>query len=234
MRVTICQCPGDADFGAHWPTLVDHVRLHGSHFVLLPELAFCVWLPDTHRYDATAWEAAVAAHDRWEGRFIELAPARLAGTRPVDFGNERYEEAFVWSATSGLAAVHAKSRMRDDEHCHESVWFHPPAADFTPLEFEGLTIGFLIGAEIEADTEAGRYRREAVQLLLTPQAGSAWFDQSLSAGREAARRTAAFELSSGRGCPGWIADPRGDVVAATSASKPLITVDLPIDAPTVD
>jgi len=121
MRVTVCQCPGDADLAAQWPLLVDHVRLHSSHFVLLPELPFSTWLPEIDHFDAADWEAAVAAHDRWETRFIELAPARVAGTRPVDFGNERYEEGFVWSASLGLAAVHAKTLLRDDDHCRESV-----------------------------------------------------------------------------------------------------------------
>ena len=98
------------------------------------------------------------------------------------------------------------------------------------MDLGGLIVGFLIGAESEVEDEASRYRREKVQLLLAPQAGrSESFDHLLATARQAARAAAAFQLSSGRGYPGWVADPRGEIVATTSDLNPFLTVQLPID-----
>src|SRR5262245_52351678 len=99
MIVTACEMhDGPEDFARDWEQLVAHVRERGSDLVVLPEMPFHPWFATSPHYDPAVWSAAVAAHDAWERRLPELEPAMVMATRPVDFGNERYNAGFVWSA----------------------------------------------------------------------------------------------------------------------------------------
>src|SRR5512145_39678 len=103
MRVTVTQMhDAPADFARDWVRLAEHVRLERSEVVLLPEMPFHPCFATPRTYDPTRWQAAVADHDGWEKRHGELGARHVLGTRPVDFGNERYNSAFIWDAASGV------------------------------------------------------------------------------------------------------------------------------------
>jgi N-carbamoylputrescine amidase len=234
MKVTVCQFHDEGEaIAADWKRLVTHASDESTELVLLPEMPFYSWLPSSPSFKAAEWAAAVEAHNQWETRLSELSPAVVVGTRPVDYGDERYSEGFVWTAAAGIRAVHAKANLQNVDGCWESVWYQPaPAADFVPIEVRGVVIGFLIGAELAATWEADQYRREHVQVLATPRSTlTRDYGHWVAAGRSAAIRTGAFDLSSNRagakaGGPGWIINPRGETLALTSEAQPFVSLSI--------
>ena len=199
MIVTVCELPEDRKGFEHgWTQLGAHVREAGSGLVLLPDM------------DLSRWS------DAWEQRLGELGAALVLGSCPVVFGNERYNEGFVWSADTGLRSVHAEA-----------------SRDFVPLEIDGVDIGFLIGPEASAGGELP-YVRGDVDIVAMPRCTRAeQFAQRLERACAVATGLGAFALSSNRAAPfegqGWIVAPDGRVLGTTSASQPFVSlqIDLP-------
>src|SRR6267378_512597 len=120
MKITVCQLHNAPDaFAQDWDRLVAHVRAEESDLVLLPEMPFFRWFPLSRAFDAGVWRAAVAAHTAGERRLAELAPAVVLGTRPIDFGNVRYNAGFAWHAEEGIETVHAKAYLTREEGAWE-------------------------------------------------------------------------------------------------------------------
>lgn len=233
MRATVCELPdaGASDvFERQWTQLADHVHSSQSEWVLLPDMPFCEWFADSARADSTVWSAAVQAHDAWERRLADLAPAVILGSRPIDFGNERYDEAFIWESELGLRSVHAKVRVVG-QVSREWAWYQEATPDFTPIEVHGVCVGFLIGSEAWALDEAARYGQENVHLLAMPRSARGlsleeWLDHA----RAAATRSRAYVLSSNRAGPfggqACIIAPDGNVLGTTSESEPFLTLNI--------
>jgi N-carbamoylputrescine amidase len=213
-----------------------HVRREASELLLLPEMPFCPWFADSRHFDAVIWQRAIAAHGDWELRLDEAAPAVVAGTRPMDFGKERYNEAFLWDCKLGSCAVHTKSLLPEEHGAWEATWYDRAAPEFTPARVGRANVGFLIGSELWMMNQVQAYGLEGVQLLLTPRSTSAEATQTwLAAARVAAILAGAYALSSNRvsssgtfGGHGWIIDPEGDVLGITDMRRPSVTLDVDI------
>jgi len=233
VKVTVCQLHSEsAPFGRDWKSLGDHVRAECSQLVVLPELAFYPSFTHRKSFDPAVWQAAVAAHAEWQTRFGELAPAAVAGSRPIDFGNERYNEGFLWDPAHGLLSVHAKSCADPERRDTESVWYRSETPEFVPMEFNGVGVGFLIGAELLLVRQAQTYAAEGVKILIVPRQSSAR-DDWLPAGQETAIRAQTFVASSNRidastafDDRGWIIAPNGAIAGITSSDYPMVTVDI--------
>lgn len=235
MKVTVCELHDDRmAFADGWQRLLAHVCAEQSELVLLPEMPFCKWFVGSRNFDTDVWEAAVRAHDEWEHSLRKLAPAAVAASRPVNFGNERYNEGFLWDADRGSRAVHAKAFLPDEERAWEASWYNSATPEFSPLLLGSVSVGFLFCSELWATDEARVYGREGVHLLLTPRStAAAAFDEWLARGRTAAVVAGAYALSSNRldesgvfGGQGWIVDPAGEVLAITNREHPSVTMDL--------
>jgi N-carbamoylputrescine amidase len=238
MRVTVCQFHDDAaGLERDWHGLVAHVRSERSDFVLLPEMPFFPWFATKRTFDAALWKAAVAAHSAWEQRLSELSPAVVASTRPIDFGNERYNEGFLWERETGSRAAHAKAYLPDEEGVWEASWYQAATPDFTPVQVREAHVGFLICTELWHMEQARLYGLEQVQLLVTPRlTAEVTLEKWLAAGRVAAIVAGAFGLSSNRfaesglyGGRGWIVDPEGAVLALTSEEQPFVSATIDLD-----
>ena len=84
MKITVCELSNDtAILEQEWQDLVSHVKSESSDFVLLPEMPFSPWAAWNKKADAATWQAGVEIHDRRLPRLKELAPAVVAGTRPI-------------------------------------------------------------------------------------------------------------------------------------------------------
>jgi N-carbamoylputrescine amidase len=235
MKVTVCELP-DArfEFIRSWQGLMEHVAAERSDLVLLPSMPFSKWFASAHSVDLRTWNDSLRAHDAWEPRLKELAPAMVAGTRPVDFGSERYEEGFVWTLEQGFRGVHANAAPRNCPGYWESNWYHGAVPEFIPQELNGVAIGFLLEDELYWAEEAQHYGAEGVQLLLTPRCTDAdanW----LAASQRAADAAHAYQLSSNRagfgrrfGGMGWIIDPQGNVLGKTSKQCPFLTLEIDV------
>ena len=239
MKITVCELPDDhAALLPAWDALMAHVRREASELLLLPEIPFCPWFADSRQFDATVWRQAIAAHNDWELRLHEAAPAVVAGARPMDCGNERYNEAFLWDCKLGSCAVHAKSLLPDESGVRETVWYDRAAPDFTPARVGRANVGFLIGTELWMMNQVQAYGLEDVHLLLTPRSTSVEATQTwLAAARVAAILAGAYALSSNRvsasgefGGHGWIIDPDGNVMGMTDQQHPSVTLEVDLCA----
>jgi N-carbamoylputrescine amidase len=235
MRVTVCQWPDTRDAIAHaWAALVTHVKSQSSELVLLPEMPFFPWIATSRKFDPATWSAAVEAHDAWEARLPELGGAAVLGTRPVDFGNERYNEGFIWEPDTGSRAAHAKAFLPNEEGVWETSWYHAATPEFTLVHAGAAHIGFLICTELWDMEQARLYGEEGAHLLVTPRiTSSATREKWIAAGRVAAVIAGAFGLSSNRtdatgahGGPGWVIDPDGATLALTTEEAPFATLEV--------
>jgi N-carbamoylputrescine amidase len=234
MKVTVCELPdATRSFDSQWSALVRHAGESGAQIVLLPDMPFFRWLAAGRGFDAALWMAAVRAHEEWEQRLAELAPAAVLASRPVDFGNDRYDEGYVWDRDQGFRSAHAKSSLPDEEHAWEGSWYHSAAPEFTPIEAQSASVGFLMGTELWREDEAHRFRGEHVDLLACPRSGGTiapadWLNQ----GRGMCRLARAYGLASNRsgsfGGQGWIISPEGEILGTTSAHRPFLTLDIPL------
>jgi predicted amidohydrolase len=236
MRVTVCELPDAPEsFADAWERLVAHVADEKSALVLLPEMPFFPWFATSRRFAPTVWAAAIAAHDEWERRLPELAPAAVIGTRPIDFGNDRYNAGFVWTPEAeSLATVHSKAYLPDEEGTWEASWYARATPEFVPVQVRDAHIGFLICSELWAMEQARLYGKQNVHALVTPRlTGRSTRDKWLAGGRVAAILAGAFGLSSNRadesgtyGGQGWIVSPDGEVIAVTSRERPFMTHEI--------
>ena len=235
VKVTVCQLDDTGEsIERTWRGLIAHLRVERSDLLLLPEMPFCRNFTRAPEFDPDIWDEAVNAHERWAIRFPELPAAGVFGTRPIDFGNERYDEGFMWSADTGFRGVHAKTQLQCEPGAWECRWYRAELADFSPAPFDIAMVGFLIGRELWATEEARRYRAGAVDILLTPRMSvtppaDAW----LAASREAAAGAGAFALSSGRAAAGepsdgrgWVIAPDGEILVMTSVERPFASATL--------
>jgi N-carbamoylputrescine amidase len=207
MIVTVCELPEDRKgFERGWAQLAEHIGQAGSGLVLLPDMDLSPGL--------------LAA---WEHRLGDLGAALVLGTCPVDFGAERYNEGFVWTADTGFLSVHAQA-----------------SRDFVPIEVDGVDIGFMLGSELSARGELP-YVRGDVDIVAMPRCTRAeQFAKRLECACAVATGVSAFALSSNRSAPfegqGWIVAPDGRVLGTTSASQPYFSleIDLPSEQHSAD
>lgn len=236
-RVTICELPNAVgDLEAAWRRLEVHVQKAASELVLLPEMPFAPWLAADPEPDAQAWQEAVAMHERWTGRVVELGVPTLF-TAPVIEAGRRLNRAFVCEG-QGLRALHDKYFLPDEEGYWEASWYERGDGSFEPAEVAGLTVGVQICTEIWFFEHARAYGRKGVQLLAVPRATPAGTrGRWLAAGRAAAVVSGAWcascNLVEPRGSSAadlggraWLFDPEGELVAATSTAAPFVTVEI--------
>jgi N-carbamoylputrescine amidase len=247
MIVTVCQLRVEQAAGPleDWAALVKHARAQHSDLVLLPEMPFYPWPFGAPRFDAVTWRALEEAHQSWLPRLSDLAPAVVAGSRPVTRRGRRYNEGFLWSDAGGYRAVHDKVFLPDEPGFWEASWYERGEDDFAAAPLrpdardEGCA-GFLICTELWSMEKARAYGQAGAQLVLTPRATEQrTVDKWLAAGRVAAVIAGAFSLSSNHyhergeaarlGGQGWVVDPDGEVLALTTPARPFASVDIDLE-----
>ncbi|MEH0019213.1 MAG: carbon-nitrogen hydrolase family protein [Desulfobacter sp.] len=239
MKLTVCELgsgwTGDA---REQDTLMAHIDAEQSNLLLLPEMPFYTWLSGTREPDEKKWQEAVDAHAAWAERLGDFGVPMIAGTRPVLKDNVPHNEAFVWTAESGIMGVHEKYYLPDEEGFWEASWYRRGDGVFEICRVNGVSVGFLICTEMWFNHRARDYGKEGMEILLCPRAtpaasSSAW----VAGGRAAAKVSGAFCLSSnfnGMNIPGmdfggtaWIIEPEnGDVLGTTTAKSPFLTLDV--------
>src|SRR2546421_6683906 len=244
MKITVCQLHDARDaFGKDWEELLDHVKVQESELVLLPEMPFFQWFPVSRRFDAGVWRAAVSAHGVGEQRLAEVAPARVLGTRPIDFGNVRCSAGFIWNAEEGIATVHAKACLANVEGAWESLWYDKAVPEFVPAQVDGASVGMLIGSELWLMEQARVYGEDDVHVIAVPRVslsrhtpGTTTDEEWVAAGCTAAVTAGAYCISScragsgaGSGGPGWIISPDGVPLAITSYDRPFASAGVDLE-----
>src|SRR5215207_689302 len=242
MKVTVCELSDQRDsFARDWEQLVAHVEAQRSDLVLLPEMPFCPWFCITPVFDEDVWRSAVAAHDAWQARLVELAPALVLGTRPVNRDGRRLNEGFCWSEARGYSVAHDKFYLPNEEGFWEASWYERGDGSFAPALGGDAMVGFEICTEVWGMENARLYGKEGVNIIVTPRATpKASLGRWLVAGRATAMISGAFSLSSNHvnteadsvhlGGQGWLITPDGGVLGLTSREEPFITSEIELNA----
>lgn len=242
MKVTVCELNNESgDFAERWGRLMAHVHAEKPDLVLLPEMIFSPWFPGTRPFELQSWKDAVRMHserENWLDGFGE--GVGVLGSRPVDRGETRLNEAFIWEAKEGFRTVRAKQYLPDEEGFWEASWYARGKDAFQTVRFDRLRIGILICTELWFFQHARTFGREGVHLIAHPRAsGRSTVDRWLVAGRAAAIVSGSYCISSNRsglqqsgvefGGVGWIIGPEGDLMGVTSEERPFLTLDLDIE-----
>ena len=206
-----------------WATLRD---LPPVDLLVLPELAFMPWLCATRDVNPDAWEHAAARQDLQ--RLADLPARVVIGTH----ASGRYNDAFCWTAESGLRPVHRKTFLPDEPGFWEATWY-----ERGPVEFQAFdTPVGRIGVSVCTEMWFTQHNYPDVDLVVVPRAtpaetGEKW----LAGGATHAVTSGAFCVSSNRaesvagttmGGLGWIIDPDGAVLARTTDAEPVAIRDI--------
>jgi predicted amidohydrolase len=237
VRVMVCELDGDGGaLDAGWERVVEHARRHRPELAVLPELPFAPWLPATDEVDPTAWEDAVAAHERWCGRLPELGAEVVVASRPTVVDGHRFNEGFVWVAGQGVVGGRAKTFLPDEAGYHEASWYERGPVRFDPVVTPLGPVGVLLCTELWFPEQARALGQAGVGLLAAPRATPV---ESLHRWEAAARVNAitagAYLLTANRkgragrvthGGGSWIVEPDGEVLARTCRGTPAVTVEI--------
>lgn len=242
MRVTVCELEDSAAGLAHaWDALVDHVRTQKSELVLLPEMPFAPWFAVSRVFEERIWRDAVETHTAWLEHLGELSPAVVLGTRPVDRGAQRLNEAFCWTEETGYRPAHYKCFLPNEEGFWEAEWYSQGDGSFAPIQCGAARVGFQICTELWALDQARTYGKQGVHIIATPRATPhSTLPKWVVGGQAAAICSGAFAISSNHmsspgdpvhlGGQGWIVSPDGELLAITSRDQPIASADLHLTA----
>jgi len=173
-------------------------------------------------------------------RMVELAPAFVLGSRPVNEAGRRLNQGFVWDQTAGYRAAHLKRYLPNEDGFWEASWYERGHGRFTPISCGSTRIGFQICTDLWFMERARAYGKAGVHLIVNPRAtATPTLDKWLAGGRAAAVVAGAYCLSSNRvsergstvtfGGQGWIVGPDGEVFALTSPARPFVTVEIDLN-----
>ncbi|HSQ32194.1 MAG TPA: carbon-nitrogen hydrolase family protein [Gemmatimonadaceae bacterium] len=239
MRVTVCELPHEPGaLAAAWAALCEHTVRYSSELVLLPEFAMVDPVWQDVLFDAARWAAAEALSEVWRRRFPELRVAYVVGTRPVTIDGGRFNQGFLWSASSDLVPLRRKFFLPDEAGSWEARWFDRGDSDFPEYRAGAWSFGLNICTELWALETYAAYAARGVPVILSPRATAAGTTAKwLSVGVVAAVRSGAFSLSSNRVDPtgacggvGWIINPYGTILARTTRDAPFATVNIDLSA----
>lgn len=237
VKVTVCQIRDDSEgLEQDWGLLVAEVKAEASDLVLLPEMPFGHWVAGKREVDPATWRDFVTAHDRWMPRLEELAPAVVLGTRPVESGGLRLNEAFAWERDRGYRPVHCKHYLPDEDGFWEASWYQPGPPLFQTVDTKAGRVAFLICTEMWFTAHAIDYARAGIHFLACPRASpSSSTDKWKAGGVAAAVLSGAYCLASNRSGPhpaggnwggtGWVIEPEdGRILGLTSPQRPVRTL----------
>lgn len=214
----------DPDTTWHTVTQIPEVDL-----VVLPELAFMPWLCATQEVDPVAW--ARAAEEQHLERLADIPASVVVGTR----ANGRFNEAFTFTADTGLQVLHQKTYLPDEEGFWEASWY-----DRGPVSFQVIdTPAGRVGTSVCTEMWFTQHAFADADVIAVPRATPIETTEKWLAGGVAhAVTSGAFCVSSNRseavsgttmGGAGWIADPDGTMLEVTSAVQPVIVADLDLE-----
>ncbi len=235
LKIGVCQLPTDVSPDSDaWKQLCGIVRQEAPFLFLLNEMPFGPWIAAGADFDEMLWNESVEADERGMRHLHELGATVVAGTRPRRTGSLRTNEAFI-----GSEPLHTKQYFPDEEGYYEARWFDAGERHFRVGSAGPLRCGFLICTELMFNEHARHYGRAGAHVILVPRATGVSLDRWLVAMRMAAIVSGSYVLSSNRsgtgaqgqlfGGSGWIIDPWGTLVAATSADTPAAFHELDTD-----
>lgn len=221
-----------AVLGASCPDIWS-VAIPDVDLLVLPELALTPWLCATGEVDGQAWQTVADAQPL--DRLADLPARVIIGTKATVEDGRRFNDAFCWTASSGLEVVHRKTFLPDEEGFWEAAWY-----ERGPVSFEAFdTPVGRIGVSVCTEMWFTQHVYDDVDLVVVPRATPlATTAKWRAGGATHAVCSGAFCLSSNRaetvagtvmGGAGWIIDPEGEEVALTG-DAPVAVAEIDVAA----
>lgn len=238
MRVTVCELPHEPeDLDAAWAALCEHTRSRRSRLVLLPECAMLEPVWESDQFDAARWSAFETAGSQRIQCLDALGVEHVVGSRPVWMNGRRLNQAYLWSACTGVQPLRSKYFMPQQPGNWEATWFDRGDPEFPCYRAGPASFAINICTELWALETYGTYAAQGVEMVLSPRATSAaTASRWVAMGMVAAVRSGAYCLSSNRvdrtgACGGgsWIIDPAGRILALTSPTMRCATVEIDLE-----
>ena len=241
VKVGVCEAPPELEAGTpEWDEICNVVSREKPDLFLLNELGFGPWIAAVPEFEREAWQGSVEAHRAGLARLAELGASVVAGSRAVEVGGDRVNEAYVWSAENGVSGVHTKQFFPNEPGYFEARWYDSGERHFRVVPAGDVSAGFLLCTEVMFNEHARYYGRNGADVILSPRAvGVASLPRWLVAMRMAAIVSGCYVLTSNRGGTdsrgqafggrGWIVDPDGELVAQTSPTTPVVFHELDTD-----
>ena len=242
MKITICQLDNrSAEIERQIQDLKAHIAAENSDFLLLPEMCFSDWMAADPNPSTDIWQKSLDAHNHQITKLDQYGVSAVIATRPVITATGEFRnQAYLWSDSGELTAVHDKYYLPDEHQYWEATWYQRGVRQFDTCEALGMKIGVQICTEMWFFEWARHFARQGVDLLCIPRATphesvTKW----LAGGQAAAVCAGAYCLSSNLWNPpgeiancgglGWVISPEGDVLAETSEDQPWVSIEIDLE-----
>jgi N-carbamoylputrescine amidase len=237
LKLSGCQLPDDLSIShPAWADLLQRIENDRPEITVLNEMPFGPWVASHDTFDPDLATASVRDHERAIANLHGMSTAVLS-SRPIPGAHKLSNEAFL-IADGRYQAIHHKHFFPHEPGFFEDAWFAPQRPGFDVLEHRGLRIGVLLCTELMFNEWARHYRRQGAHVIVVPRASGA-SRQWDTAAAMAAIVSGCYVLSSNRasavndpnshfGGRGFVYSPTGELLAETSPSMPLVTVDVDV------
>lgn len=223
--------------GSHWSVVRKAIDAARPDILVTNEMPFGGWLASAATLDAEAAARSVEVHELGVQALAALGLPAVISSRPVWAGDKLLNEAYALER-GRLSVLHRKQMFPDEPGWYEAAWFKGGDGSFAVHEVAGVKTGVLLCTELMFNERARHYGRAGAELIVVPRATGLSQDQWLTAGAMAAIVSGAYVVSSNRtgnpagnrefGGQGFAFAPDGSLLATTSTSDPVVTVELDV------
>ena len=237
MKLAVCQLPDGLSIDhPAWADLLRRIEKDRPDITVLNEMPFGSWLATRDTFDPGLATASVRDHESALANLHEMSTAVLS-SRPVRGPHKLSNEAFL-IADGRYQAIHHKHFFPQEPGFFEDAWFAPQLHGFDVVEHRGLRIGVLLCTELMFNEWARHYRRQGAHVIAVPRASGSSRKWDTAAAI-AAIVSGCYVLSSNRASPaddpnsnfagrGFVYSPTGELLAETSPSMPLVSIDVDV------
>jgi N-carbamoylputrescine amidase len=237
LKLSVCHLPDGLSLGhPAWADLLRRIENDRPDLTVLNEMPFGPWVASQDTFEPDLAAVSVQDHTRAILDLHEMSTAVLS-SRPVPGPHKLSNEAFL-IADGRYQAVHHKQFFPQELGFFEDTWFAPQRPGFDVVEHRGLRIGVLLCTELMFNEWARHYRRQGAHVIVVPRASGASRKWDIAAAM-AAIVSGCYILSSNRapqmndsgsdfGGRGFVYSPTGELLAETSPSTPLVSIDVDV------
>jgi N-carbamoylputrescine amidase len=239
MKVALCELPDGLDLSSlAWRGLVDRLTWEAPDLLVLNEMPIGDWIADKSEFRISLAQNFIRSHDPLIQALSAFQWATL-GSRPVQGSHLLANEAFLVSGST-YTPVHHKHFFPQEEGWQEKTWFATVRRGFDVVEYGELRIGTLLCTELMFNEWARHYRRRGANVIAVPRAAGELNTKWRAAGAMAAVVSGCYVISSNRsghksgrksqfGGGGFVYAPNGELIAQTSASSPVVVVEIDLE-----
>lgn len=236
LRITFVEWPEGLSTGDDpWGALKDSVVAANPDILVTNELPFGAWLADSDVFSEDEAHVSLRTHEKGLEGLADLHLPAVISSRPVWNGKRLANEAFVLE-NGAVRPLHRKQYFPSEPGWFENKWYAGDGSGFAVAEVQGIKVGVLLCTEAMFNERARAYGKEGASLVVIPRASGLDVEFWKTAGAMASIVSGAYVVSSNRvgiskggtrfGGGGFAYAPQGRLLAVTTSSNPVQTVEL--------